>query len=47
MSKLPEDEDEDITIEAIHKSKIAKLIKLGEIQDAKTIAILMMAECVL
>ena len=46
-SKLPEDEDEEITIETIHKSKIAKLIKLGEIQDAKTIAILMMAECVL
>jgi len=47
MSKLPEDEDEDITIETIHKSKIAKLIRLGEIQDAKTIAILMMSECVL
>ena len=46
-SKLPEDEDEDITVEMIHKSKISKLIKLGEIQDAKTIAILMMAECVL
>ena len=45
--KLPEDEDEEITIETIHKSKISKLIKLGEIQDAKTIAILMMAECVL
>lgn len=46
-SKLPEDEDEDITIETIQKSKIAKLIRLGEIQDAKTIAILMMSECVL
>ena len=42
-SSLPSDDDEDITVEKIQLSKIHQLIKLGEIQDAKTIAIILMA----
>ena len=42
-SSLPSDDDEDITVEKIPLSKIHQLIKLGEIQDAKTIAIILMA----
>ena len=42
-SSLPSDDDEDITVEKTPLSKIHQLIKLGEIQDAKTIAIILMA----
>ena len=42
-SNLPADEDEDISVEKIPIAKIEQLIKLGEIQDAKSIALLLMA----
>ncbi len=42
-SRLPADEDEDIEVHQIPISNIDKLIRLGEIQDAKTIAGLLMA----
>ena len=42
-SHLPADEDEDISVEKIPTAKIEQLIKLGEIQDAKSIALLLMA----
>jgi ADP-ribose pyrophosphatase len=42
-NKLPADDDEDIRVESVPFDRINKLIKLGEIQDAKTIAILLMA----
>jgi len=42
-SHLPADEDEDISVETIPISRIEQLIKLGEIQDAKSIALLLMA----
>ena len=41
-SHLPADEDEEISVEKIPINKIQKLIKLGEIQDAKSIALLLM-----
>ena len=41
--RLPGDEDEDITVEAIPMSRVDRLIRLGEIQDAKTVAGLLMA----
>ena len=37
------DEDEEITVERIPISRVSQLIKLGEIQDAKTVAIILMA----
>ena len=43
QSSLPSDDDEDITVEKIPLSRIHQLIKLGEIQDAKTIAVILMA----
>ena len=42
-SRLPGDEDEDITVEPIPMSRVDRLIRLGEIQDAKTVAGLLMA----
>ena len=42
-SKLSADDDEDIIVERFPVSRIPRLIRLGEIQDAKTIAALMMA----
>ena len=42
-SKLPADDDEDITVESIPMSRVDRLIRLGEIQDAKTVAGLLMA----
>jgi ADP-ribose pyrophosphatase len=42
-SKLKADADENILIEKFPVSSISKLIRLGEIQDAKTIAALLMA----
>ncbi|SVA23020.1 uncharacterized protein METZ01_LOCUS75874 [marine metagenome] len=43
QSSLPSDDDEDITVEKIPLNRIHQLIKLGEIQDAKTIAVILMA----
>ena len=42
-SELPGDEDEDITVERVPMSDVGKLIKFGEIQDAKSVAGLLMA----
>ncbi len=42
--KLPRDFDEDISVEKIPVRRIQKLIRLGEIQDAKSIALLMSLE---
>ena len=41
--RLPGDEDEDISVETIPMSRVDRLIRLGEIQDAKTVAGLLMA----
>jgi len=45
-SKLPADEDENIEIQRIPLSSIPKLIRCGEIEDAKSIAALLMATTV-
>ena len=42
-NRLPADEDEEITVEKIPLSRVDQLIKLGEIQDAKTVAVILMA----
>ena len=42
-SSLDADDDEDIEVERVPMSRVSKLIRLGEIQDAKTIAALLMA----
>ncbi len=42
-SRLAADDDEDIQVERVPMSRVSKLIRLGEIQDAKTIAALLMA----
>ena len=42
-SRLPGDEDEDISVERVPMSRIGRLIRLGEIQDAKSVACLLMA----
>ena len=42
--RLPRDFDEDISVEKIPIKRIQKLIRLGEIQDAKSIALLMTLE---
>ena len=42
-SKLPADDDEDISVERIPMSRVDRLIRLGEIQDAKSVAGLLMA----
>ena len=42
-SDLPGDEDEDITLERVPMSGVDRLIRLGEIQDAKSVAGLLMA----
>lgn len=42
--RLPQDFDEDISVEKIPIRRIQKLIRLGEIQDAKSIALLMALE---
>ena len=41
-SRLPGDEDEDITLERVPMSGVDRLIRLGEIQDAKSVAGLLM-----
>lgn len=42
-SKLPGDSDENIEIEHVPLLRVPKLIRVGEIQDAKSIAALLMA----
>ena len=42
-SRLPADDDEDITVERVPMSQAGRLIRLGEIQDAKSVAGLLMA----
>ena len=42
VSSLPGDEDEDIRVERIPMSRVDRLIRVGEIQDAKTVAGLLM-----
>ncbi|MCE2456867.1 MAG: NUDIX hydrolase [Dehalococcoidia bacterium] len=42
-SQLPADDDEDINVETIPMSRVDRLIRLGEIQDAKSVAGLLMA----
>ena len=42
-SKLPGDHDENIEIEHVSLLRVPKLIRVGEIQDAKSIAALLMA----
>ena len=44
--KLQADDDEDIQVEKVPISRIPQLIRLGEIQDAKSIAVLLMAACI-
>ena len=44
-SRLPADEDEYIRVERLPLSRIPDLIRDGEIEDAKTIAALLMATC--
>ena len=43
-SRLPADDDEDITVERVPLSETDRLIRLGEIQDAKSVAGLLMAK---
>ncbi|MCH8185318.1 MAG: NUDIX hydrolase [Chloroflexi bacterium] len=42
-SRLEADADESIEVERVSISRVSRLIRLGEIQDAKTIAALLMA----
>ena len=42
-SRLPGDDDEDITVERVPMSDVGRLIRFGEIQDAKSVAGLLMA----
>ena len=42
-SPLPADDDEDIGVERVPMSQVGRLIRLGEIQDAKSVAGLLMA----
>ena len=43
---LQADDDEDIQVEKVPLSRIPQLIRLGEIQDAKSITVLLMATCI-
>ena len=43
--RLQADDDEDIQVEKVALSRIPQLIRLGEIQDAKSIAALLMVTC--
>ena len=45
VSNLEPDEDEIIQVEKVPLSRIPQLIRFGEIEDAKTIAALLMATC--
>lgn len=44
--QLQADDDEDIQVEKVPLSRIPQLIRLGEIQDAKSVAALLMATCI-
>lgn len=44
-SKMQADDDEDIQVERVPLARVQQLIRLGEIQDAKTIAVLLMTTC--
>ena len=44
--RLQADDDEDIQVERLPLARIPQLIRLGEIQDAKSIAVLLMATCI-
>jgi len=44
-SKLEADDDENIQVEKVPLSQVADLIRSGEIRDAKTVAVLLMATC--
>lgn len=44
--KLQADDDENIEVEKIPLERIPQLIRLGEIQDAKSVAALLMAICI-
>ena len=44
-SRLQADDDEDIRVESLPLSRIPSLIRAGEIQDAKSIAALLMTTC--
>lgn len=44
--KLQADDDENIEVEKIPLARIPQLIRLGEIQDAKSVAALLMAICI-
>lgn len=46
-SKLDADDDESINVEKFPLSAIPRLIRVGEIEDAKTIAALLMVTCLL
>ena len=39
--RLPQDHDEDISVEKIPIARLQQLVRLGEIQDSKSIALLM------
>ena len=41
-SRLAPDDDEDISVERYSMSNISKLIRVGEIEDSKTISALLM-----
>ena len=43
QSTLPPDEDENIEVEPVPLGQVPELIRSGEIQDAKSIAALLMA----
>ena len=44
--KLQADDDENIEVEKVPLERIPQLIRLGEIQDAKSVAALLMAICI-
>ena len=44
--KLQADDDENIEVEKVPLARIPQLIRLGEIQDAKSVAALLMAICI-
>ena len=44
-SKLEADDDENIVVERVPLSRVPDMIRSGEIRDAKSIAVLLMATC--
>jgi len=43
LSRLPQDEDEDVSVVSVAMNDVHGLIRQGRIQDAKSIAVLLMA----